>query len=659
MNGQIILEEDYDENYIPTEEEIFEYARVIDWKPCQDTNGDIYYFNFETGDSIWDHPCDEFYRAMVLEERQKKQSKLHANSASGGSNKKKEKESKTKKKKKTTEPVTNLGPLGQPKLGDVVVPSASFSSAGGGTGSLAPLKGVGPLKSAAFGSALGDSLLSDLTKRQDPLQMTASSMGSTAELGKINLDKLKTQDLQQHSIEYQASDDDDDIDNMNISSNSEDETSSSKKSDRLKNIMDIGELHAVDDESISEESDDHEVFKKTKPNEAAAQAAEKRMYGSLGKNMVPAQQQKENKEKTVNDIPSTKPNLQDVGKPIDDDISKDKEKFLKEKSESINRLQEKINKETEEEKLKLKKKQSEELLKFEREIKQQTEARIQSLTEEADRKLKNLNSELELKIKAQESAIKLEKDLEDSLEFEKVKFEAEKSKKLDDLKLNLETQLSNAESALRKKLEQEKQLKLNDIQEEHEHNLKSLKQSLEDEHETNKKQVRNRFTTLDSVTDEHEKNYRSVVDEKIKLLQEDHKREIGELNQRHKNRLKELQSDHEDQYKDEVDKLRRKMKNDLQIETERLETENKAKIKTVMHQYKQSSEELQRDLDMLTSKRCQLENEEERINNAEKDLRLKKSLLQSSSPQKVLMKNVEIDLKGNYQFEAKTERTPS
>ena len=37
----------------------------------QDPNGDIYYFNFATGDSIWDHPCDEFYRKMVIEERQK------------------------------------------------------------------------------------------------------------------------------------------------------------------------------------------------------------------------------------------------------------------------------------------------------------------------------------------------------------------------------------------------------------------------------------------------------------------------------------------------------------------------------------------------------------------------------------------------------------
>ena len=37
----------------------------------QDTNGDLYYFNFALGTSIWDHPCDEFYRQMVVEERVK------------------------------------------------------------------------------------------------------------------------------------------------------------------------------------------------------------------------------------------------------------------------------------------------------------------------------------------------------------------------------------------------------------------------------------------------------------------------------------------------------------------------------------------------------------------------------------------------------------
>ncbi|CAI2736093.1 unnamed protein product [Schistosoma spindalis] len=36
------------------------------------TDGDIYYFNFFTGQSTWDHPCDVYYKNMVLEYRKDK-----------------------------------------------------------------------------------------------------------------------------------------------------------------------------------------------------------------------------------------------------------------------------------------------------------------------------------------------------------------------------------------------------------------------------------------------------------------------------------------------------------------------------------------------------------------------------------------------------------
>lgn len=39
------------------------------WKPCQEENGELYYFNFDTGKSSWDHPCDEIYKIRVIEER--------------------------------------------------------------------------------------------------------------------------------------------------------------------------------------------------------------------------------------------------------------------------------------------------------------------------------------------------------------------------------------------------------------------------------------------------------------------------------------------------------------------------------------------------------------------------------------------------------------
>ncbi|TPX57513.1 hypothetical protein PhCBS80983_g03794 [Powellomyces hirtus] len=95
MSGQVVLEEEFDENYEPTNEEIVDYAKFLgidpdtephllwiarqslkaplppNWKPCQTDDGNIYYFNFTTGESIWDHPCDEHYRKLYAEEKAK------------------------------------------------------------------------------------------------------------------------------------------------------------------------------------------------------------------------------------------------------------------------------------------------------------------------------------------------------------------------------------------------------------------------------------------------------------------------------------------------------------------------------------------------------------------------------------------------------------
>jgi hypothetical protein len=56
------------------------------WKPCQDQiNDQIYYFNFETGESVWDHPCDDIFKNMVIEERRKLKEKNKNLNASGNS----------------------------------------------------------------------------------------------------------------------------------------------------------------------------------------------------------------------------------------------------------------------------------------------------------------------------------------------------------------------------------------------------------------------------------------------------------------------------------------------------------------------------------------------------------------------------------------------
>eukprot|EP00930_Biecheleria_cincta_P000508 TRINITY_DN10111_c0_g2_i2.p1 TRINITY_DN10111_c0_g2~~TRINITY_DN10111_c0_g2_i2.p1 ORF type:complete len:315 (+),score=77.79 TRINITY_DN10111_c0_g2_i2:144-947(+) len=43
------------------------------WKPCTTgDDGEVFYFNFESGESVWDHPCDEYHRKLYQRERAKK-----------------------------------------------------------------------------------------------------------------------------------------------------------------------------------------------------------------------------------------------------------------------------------------------------------------------------------------------------------------------------------------------------------------------------------------------------------------------------------------------------------------------------------------------------------------------------------------------------------
>ncbi len=97
----IVLEEEIDPNYVPSEAEVLEYVKWLgmdldtdkdlfwiareglmaplpaNWKPCKiKGTDDIYYFNFSTGESTWDHPCDEYYKRLYEEEKKKKEISL-------------------------------------------------------------------------------------------------------------------------------------------------------------------------------------------------------------------------------------------------------------------------------------------------------------------------------------------------------------------------------------------------------------------------------------------------------------------------------------------------------------------------------------------------------------------------------------------------------
>ncbi|KAL3660141.1 hypothetical protein V7S43_014674 [Phytophthora oleae] len=184
----IVLEEEIDPNYEPTEKEVLEYATWLgmdlegerdlfwiareglkaplpeNWKPCKTTDTEeIYYFNFATGQSTWDHPCDEFYRNLYEEHKKKR----NTTDEQTDEKKKKAKEdvavllgrkSGGKKKKGA---LAKAEPLGGPTLGKAnalekkPLPGLSggrlgaLGPSGFGGGGLKPVAGLGPLKSDA------------------------------------------------------------------------------------------------------------------------------------------------------------------------------------------------------------------------------------------------------------------------------------------------------------------------------------------------------------------------------------------------------------------------------------------------------------------------------------------------------------------------------
>lgn len=91
----IIIESQQNQDYEPTEKELFDYGKWLGmefpeddnflwiareglkaplpehWKACKSEKGDLYYFNFKTGQSIWDHPMDDHFKELFKSEKSK------------------------------------------------------------------------------------------------------------------------------------------------------------------------------------------------------------------------------------------------------------------------------------------------------------------------------------------------------------------------------------------------------------------------------------------------------------------------------------------------------------------------------------------------------------------------------------------------------------
>lgn len=94
LDGFEFMEEELDDNYVPADEEVEEYARFLgmdpredrdffyiakeglkaplprSWRPCKSPRGTVWYYNFQTKTRQQAHPCDDHYRQLYLEEKE-------------------------------------------------------------------------------------------------------------------------------------------------------------------------------------------------------------------------------------------------------------------------------------------------------------------------------------------------------------------------------------------------------------------------------------------------------------------------------------------------------------------------------------------------------------------------------------------------------------
>ncbi|GFS13229.1 centrosomal protein of 164 kDa-like [Elysia marginata] len=618
VNDQMILEEDYDENYQPTEQEIQEYAASIGidvhkephlmfvareginaplpehWRPCQAPTGDVYYFNFATGESIWDHPCDEFYKSMVLEER--KRFALEKNTSN---NKKKTKSKDENKKKKgnhgsggsgddlgplSKAPGQKLNPLmlkAEPSIGTPQLhkgssgplgPLKSAESAGGVTGSLG--RGLGANSQQVVGSL--NTTTGSLNKSKS-LNLTSSVSlpvysGDYEEDDEIDRPKNNAFDFGAHDITglgYEESDPDSDEQNERAKEESESDSDDYNKEvdfgldkNLSEKLLEFENLEPGLRGSLEKDIDGTLSLKSTARDESPV----------AGGKASPVDPEVERKRKAELSAAAADKRAQDQFlKEEEFRISSNNEKALQ-------LMQDKLERELENAKLELLEDKDRRLKKLKDEIKREGEAEEKKIRAEKKEMINQLNEELD---KAQtEEKEQLTKS--QSLDLEKLRadFAAEHTEKEAELREQMEKALQKLRDEV-SALQQEEQGKL---EEEKKKALEKLSQQVDQSVATERARLESeQRIQLESMRGKH--------DAEITRLQD-------EAQRRHKERQDGLRTEMEEAHKEQMLKLRE--------ELSRLQDEEKFKEEKELEaasKRQKAINDLERGLDEILSER--------------------------------------------------------
>ncbi|KAJ8280227.1 hypothetical protein GJAV_G00052070 [Gymnothorax javanicus] len=674
IGDQLILEEDYDENYIPSEQEILEYAREIgidpekepelmwlaregivaplpaEWKPCQDVTGDVYYFNFSSGQSTWDHPCDEQYRRLVIQERERAQ----ANAGLAKKEKKKKKEKKEKKVKKGKEGVkapaplnSALGPLTAPLgalaplrgLSSTAAPSLRGSA--GSSGGLEPLKTpLGASLSTVSSSALGGrqeervSLsLPGLEDEEDKASENEFSRGTGRLLQNLHLDL----DALGGGFQYEDSEvsvsgpaeekTDPELQDLALSADRSPEPPSQgseasehieeapsstddPKSRLLENVLDLEDLTPA--EPLQGKASDKvqiEVKEREEEEEAErrkrAEAAERRMQrAGMGE---PANQKLSQTEKDESEHSScSKPRPQESSGLEASGVEEHRGEELRARTD----------KEVEEERGRAVQEREEKLRHLREELRREEREEERRLTEEKEERLRTLRQRLQAERLEEESRLKREaelqlKELQESEQREREKQERELREEEAACLRELQEALKAEREAEKEKLEEKRRREMELLQQEVEKELHAERLRLQGEREERLVSLRaerrgsgSRVEVRSPRQEQHVAEYQRELGDMLREVQEEvqrqHNRKLEQLREEHRSELESIREKHLEAEREQRERLlleqqeeRSRLRASHSFQLEELRSQLHSQLQETRHSHTLKEKELQ------------------------------------------------------------------
>ncbi|XP_061870224.1 centrosomal protein of 164 kDa isoform X6 [Colius striatus] len=665
VGDQLILEED-DEPYIPTEEEIQSFARDIgidpekepeliwvaregiaaslppEWKACQDVTGDVYYFNFANGQSMWDHPCDAFYRELVIREREKLQAAASLKKKDKKKKKEKKKEKKDKKEKESLKRLTPSSALPVPVLPPLRgIPLTSLGSDLGNSGESSLLAKAGPQPAETFKpTSQTKKLLAMVCEEKSSLDTGALYKGRSEEDDSENESLRGTARLFQNLHM--------DIGALGSTFDCEDLGFQSRFSERVV----VGEVlsPALDGPMCKAQGEEEKALSKASIEEEKserAEAAERQPQKGIQQEQC-LQQPSERSPEGTDEEPELEPqrdkmhllqNQEEKMQQFQEETRQQEEeaaeKLHQHKEKSLRALKEDLAKACEEEELRVRREEAERLSKLRARIALETQAEEEKIRAEQEVALQKLRAEWEsrqvmekesLERKQQLTLEKMKAEVEEAQQKEMNELEQEKERFLSELKERLDREKKKAVEELEKHFATELQQLKSAAERKHQKVISSLQTQIAEAQRSEEAQLHEDLQRAEQKVQqkafqvrEYERELSELMREKRQEVERDHERKLERLKAQHQEAIARVQ----DQYKEEQERQRRaELTEGLCAEMSRLRQLHHAEAKA-----------LQAELDgQLSALQLRHREKERRVQDLESelDLRMKKAQARSA-----------------------------